>query len=341
MGNGRNDKIQRLIDIDRRMQTLKETIGREGASLSALVRLEENIDRRMTEREKFREMIDLIRAPPQKPKRKHRKKPILWFFSGSSPPRRSKKRARPERSEFRELKREYEECERALEDLTRRRDELLRSLEEVRSARLEQNALLAEKFEIIESLIPDSEETAPIKEDIQKNEKIALRRYSVVTALRGVLEMLGASRQHYTLALSKMRKLKVLFDHPTLPLRPEGKTPEHLAREVKKELIHGEVYVTRAQEKVRNIKHADVSTVNRGLNLLLSIPLPHLVDTGRVNVILSEVQEALDCLANAEIFLHREMERERTELERIERHVLSLKESVISKKQVGIEYYLP
>jgi len=334
-----NEELQRVFEIDERLRELNEVISREGAIVSSLVKVEGEIDQKLTEHEKIAEMLDLM----QKPSAAERAKTggfFRFFGKGSGESKKSKKKKRKD-PEVREIENELKGCEEALASLSKEKDGHLRALEEIQAAKQEQRRVINDKFELVDAVVIDWEETIPIKEEIKKSEGIVMRRFAVVSSLRSVIESLTNARKHFILAHSKIKKIKLFFDHPTMQIRPEGKEPDQVMREIKKEFLHGELYVTRCQDSIRKIQHEDIATVNRWLNFVLAIPLPHLVDTGRIDLLLSECQEAVTAIDSADMFLQRELMNEHAELERIERHMLSLKESLISRKQVRMEYYLP
>ena len=333
-----NEELQRVFQIDLRMRELNEVISRERSVVSSLVKTEGELDQRLTEHEKISEMLDLMQG--SKPD-KGRRGGLFRFFGKGKADRGKVKKKRKKDPELKEIEDELKGCEESLAALAKQRDARLRDLEEIRSAKVEQKRLLNEKFEIVDAVVADWEETDPIKEEIKSNEGIVMRKYAIVSGLRSVVECLTPARKHYVLAHSKIKKIKLLFDHPTVQIRPEGKEPAQVMREIKKELLHGELYVTRCQDLIQKIQHEDIAVVNRWLNFVLAIPLPHLVETGKIEIMLSECQEAVTAIDSADMFLQRELANEHVEFERVESQTLSLKESVISRKQVRMEYYLP
>jgi hypothetical protein len=332
-------ELQRIFQIDERLKELNDVVGREGTIVSSLVKVEGEMDRRLTEHQKIAEMLDLMHRPS--PAEMAKKDGLFRFFGKGTGTQKKVKKKKKKDLEQKELEDELKACEESLATLSEQKDSFLRSLEEIKEAKQEQRRILNEKFDIIDAIVADWDETEPIKEEMRKSERVSMRRLAVVNALRGVLDGLATARKHYIIAHSKIKKIKLLFDHPTVHIRPEGKEPEQVMREIKKELLHGELYVTRCQDTIRNIQYEDIAAVNRWLNFVLTIPLPHLVDTGRIDILLSECQEAVTAIDSADMFLQREVTNEHVELERIEGHALSLKESLISRKQVRMEYYLP
>ena len=335
MKDGGTPELKRVYEIDDRLKELNDLISREGGIVSLQVKIEGELDKKLTEHQKIAEILDLVRIPAKKDQSPRM---VLRFLGRGVKKKAKKKKKDPE---IKELEEELKVCEDVITHLSEERDRCFMLLEEIKNAKEERRKLIDEKFRILDAIVADWEETMPIREEVKKSEHVLMQKLDAVTSLQNVLMMLSKSRRHYTLAHSKIKKIKLLFDHPGVRIRPEGKEPDTVMREIKKELLHGELYINRCVDTIREIKHEDITLVTRWLNFVLAIPLPHLVDIGRVDILLSECQEAIAAIDSAEMFLQRELMNERTELENIESHNLTLKESLIAKKQVRIEYYLP